>query len=104
MTDQQIQEAAHLDAAGNALYANHKMAFIRGAEFARPKWIPVSEGLPEPGEEVIVLQGRYIGTDIFNGSDTWKDWLFSGNPSEITHWMPLPNYFPPAPGQEAGKP
>lgn len=45
MTDQQIHEAAHLDAAGNALYANHRMAFIRGAEFARQETVGIIQAI-----------------------------------------------------------
>lgn len=104
MTDQQIHEAAHLDAAGNALYANHRMAFIRGAELARPKWIPVDYATL-PQAEVIAINCN-TGEKVF-GKIEWdpEDGFFvdtaSGILFDITH------FFDPisitTPGQEDGK-
>lgn len=51
------------------------------------KWIPVTERLPECGQEVIVYSGRLLKPTVFayhfwnEGFDSW---------ARITHWMPLP--------------
>ncbi len=67
----------------------------------QPKWIPVTEGLPETivcsagtaySEAVIVwTSGRKAMIAVWNGvdflcdADYWEAWG-----EEITHWMPLP--------------
>ena len=51
------------------------------------KWIPVTERLPEHGQEVIVYSGNVLKPTVFAYQfwnpkyDSWK---------HITHWMPLP--------------
>lgn len=50
-------------------------------------WIPVTERLPEHGQEVIVYSGNILKPTVFAYQfwnpkyDSWK---------HITHWMPLP--------------
>ena len=52
-----------------------------------PQWIPVTERLPEHGQEVIVYSGNVLKPTVFAYQfwnpkyDSWK---------HITHWMPLP--------------
>lgn len=74
-----------------------------------PRWIPVTEGLPELNQEVLVYAvGKidgFIGestmalTDrmLFRlfpsspGTETWSSpWQYFLTDYEITHWMPLP--------------
>lgn len=53
-----------------------------------PKWIPVTEGLPEDKQEVLVTE--YGDTDIgrrFEGR--WLD-RYGDKMKDVTAWMPLP--------------
>lgn len=59
-------------------------------------WIKTSERLPEPGENVLVLDKglemnvAYLSAPTNFGS-VWKDSIkYRVYKPEITHWMPLP--------------
>ena len=58
------------------------------------EWIPVTERLPNVGEEVLVFDTRenWIGFAWLHPDKTWTalgfDWPFDFG--EVTHWMPLP--------------
>lgn len=51
------------------------------------RWIPVTERLPEQGQEVIVYDGGVLKPKVFcylfwdKNFDNW---------ARVTHWMPLP--------------
>ena len=52
------------------------------------RWIPVSERLPERGQEVIVASYRMIKPVVFTTIFWNKE---HDNWHGITHWMPLPS-------------
>jgi hypothetical protein len=57
-----------------------------------PRWIAVSERLPEPNEPVLIyteMLGRHVASVDEEGEwfcDYGGEWLFP----DVTHWMPLP--------------
>ncbi len=62
------------------------------AELDKLRWIPVSEGLPNPKKlkELFVLSGGVARTAIWNGR-TWIGYGVSMKFKEsITHWMEVP--------------
>ena len=68
-------------------------------ELNKPKWIPVTERLPEAGERVLC----YCRANIYEVMKmrTDGDWVYDTNHiymrSFVTHWMPLPQ--PPKEGE-----
>lgn len=46
--------------------------------------------LPEDGEEVLVTNGKWVDTDIFDHYDSWNCGFESFDADEITHWMRMP--------------
>lgn len=57
------------------------------------KWIPVTERLPEYGQEIIAYSGNVLKPTVY-GIHYWNKEF--DNWARITHWMPLP----PAPEGE----
>lgn len=54
-----------------------------------PKWIPVTERLPEPYTWVLVFAEEHeVAFDAFYDGAQWKDAIL--NVLGVTHWMPLP--------------
>lgn len=89
-------------------YLRDKEEWRRKQETAVPKWIPVTERLPEVGEDVLIyaveksddFPGVIAISDrmIFRlfpsseGVETWRSpWQYFMTDYEITHWMPLPD-------------
>lgn len=68
---------------------------IEQLETQVPKWIPVTERLPEQYEAVLIaydddLGGKGVSMGIyFDGK--LRAWSGVILPDDITHWMPLPN-------------
>lgn len=62
------------------------------AEVAKPRWIPVTERLPDAGKRVLC----YCRANIYEVMKMWTDgdWVYDMNHvymhSFVTHWMPLP--------------
>ena len=51
-----------------------------------PRWIPVEERLPQPGERVIVSGGLLMDTAWYENGR----FIQFGEEYRPTHWMPLP--------------
>mgnify|MGYP004644509711 CR=1 FL=1 len=70
---------------------------IEGLRAQMPRWIPVTERLPEVwrNDETAELVNYMIyspdfGVDIGNYHAKAKKWLCMALPCTVTHWMPLP--------------
>ena len=59
------------------------------AKLERPRWIPVTERLPEPLEDVLVYdpQDNRVAEAYMTRP---KEWVGVRINHEVTHWMPLP--------------
>lgn len=62
-------------------------------------WIPVSEGLPEEGVEVIALyqvgQEVHASTGVVDPDGSWILSAGTGyDDDEVTHWFPFPQIVP----------
>jgi len=72
-------------------------------ELSKPRWNPVTERLPKPGEESLVLVSK-SGMEValyeegIYGEAEW--FTTSGKLEGVTHWMPLPE--PPKEEAPAG--
>ena len=72
-------------------------AYEKGYEDGKPRWIPVSERLPE--EEKVVLchcRANIIETLAYYDG-LWQGYNGSYMKGFVTHWMPLPE--PPKDGE-----
>lgn len=79
---------------------------LAAAEAKLPRWIPVSERLPQKNKFVLFLDGKntmdkcervYVDkiVESVSGCDCFENYLHN-----YTHWMPLPE--PPNNGENAG--
>ena len=66
---------------------------IQSYEERKPRWIPVTERLPENGLHCLVARYDYVTdtpfVDLLWFDNSWWDRVNSGDYS-VTHWMPLP--------------
>ena len=70
---------------------------IEGLRAKLPRWIPVTERLPEVWKndataELVnyMIYSPDFGVDIGNYHAKAKKWVCVGLPCVVTHWMPLP--------------
>lgn len=77
----------------------YKNGYEKGYAAGKPKWIPVSERLPEDEKKVLCIMDD--GYFCILEWASW-DWLWSDGHNvylekNVTHWMPLPE--PPKEGE-----
>lgn len=62
-------------------------------ELNKPRWIPVTERLPEPDTNVLVKSGSFVSVWSLREDDVyWEDeYSYFHDMCEVTHWMPLPS-------------
>lgn len=73
-----------------------KMAFEdgyqAGVEASQPKWITVTERLPNDKEKVVTYKNGIISIQVYEKKrNVWiqDGWFWSM--ATVTHWMPLPS-------------
>lgn len=60
-------------------------------ELSKPRWIPVTEALPEKYHQVLCYGVNGMSIDYYNGeSSVLGRPLFMVSEARVTHWMPLP--------------
>lgn len=66
-----------------------EQAYKRGYEAGKPKWIPVTERLPEAVVDVLVIRmGETPDIEFMLYDGTWVG--DTPHSHQVTHWMPLP--------------
>ena len=83
-------------------HTSHELAYRKGYEDGKPKWIPVTERLPDTEERVLVCK-TWLGMvskpvygyyqHLPNSEGCWCVLTEYGYypQGEVTHWMPLPS-------------
>lgn len=75
-------------------HTSPELAYKKGYEAGKPKWIPVTERLPDEFEQFLCSVIRPIrgGKYVREYRVLWCDYDHSWNCDEliVTHWMPLP--------------
>jgi hypothetical protein len=106
--DRELNEVLEAAFDGGGACARRVADYIEKLQAQLPRWIPVAERLPEPGEEVLVFidghrgpawKNNYSLVAYLGASVTPGCWLQERHPDAdpivgVTHWMPLPA--PPA--------
>ena len=97
------QYDSHLDPYGRTIEDMAK--YLVNVGYRKQEWIPITERLPEKGQEVLAYRGDFLGkmmnTYTYLGSGNWEDdygYRGSAEHEGLTHWMPLPE----PPGTEKG--
>lgn len=58
-------------------------------QLSKPRWIPVTERLPEIRKVVLITDGIDVGTGWMN-QGWWNTSFADIQRDAVTHWMPLP--------------
>lgn len=66
----------------------YRNGYEAGKRDAETKWTPVTEQLPERGQEVICYCGGVLKPTVYTHYFWDKDY---DNWVRVTHWMPIPN-------------
>lgn len=76
----------------------YKNGYEKGYEAGKPKWTPVTEGLPqqwqetdfgEPIEFIVFVEGAELPTVLcFDGEFFFN--IYTGDYYEVSHWMHMP--------------
>lgn len=70
---------------------------VKAIPSAEPKWIPVSEKLPEYDEEVLCFLESNEMAVLYRenewGQDVWVDGSLGTGCYEVIAWMPLPTQY-----------
>lgn len=90
MDEHTSHELAYQNGYSEGHEKGYKEGFLRGLEDGKPKWIPVTERLPEPLVDVLSYSGHktLFEVDCVDETGRWYSGYFSEYP--VTHWMPLP--------------
>lgn len=93
--DKWRQYFCDLPSADTGSYRLWKLAYERGKAEAEPKWIPVTERLPDDGGDVLITfcgeeETRIVPVNYYQ--KIWFDCIFDIelNPNGVIAWMPLP--------------
>lgn len=70
-----------------ALRADYR-ALFQQLEAQVPRWVPVTERLPEDGKDVLVLIRGIVDVGFHFAQYGWE--TYTMRTVGITHWMPLP--------------
>jgi hypothetical protein len=73
---------------GQHMIAGYRALYEKGLSDAAPRWIAVTERLPDGVYCVLVTDGDESLVALWNH----EDWDYGSGPSldNVTHWMPLP--------------
>jgi hypothetical protein len=68
-----------------------KHGYEKGYEAGKPKWIPVTERLPEAGKCVLIYSEKgKVAEGQYTVTQDWAQFRWSATKVKVTHWMPLP--------------
>ena len=95
-----------LSNAGSAYGRGWTLGYDAGRDENMPRWIPVTERLPEKNQIVVVVQrgktwdyGQFRGLDYL-GNDVRK-WTWKNNTTKtVDYWMPKKSALPEPPKEE----
>ena len=96
---EELQKA--LNAVNDAHNEGYDVGYWAGRRDYEPKWIPVTEQLPEKSGDYIIFDGEDVLGAYYEKEwkcDNWTDPVEMYAAYHATHWMPLP-----APPKEGSK-